>query len=197
MRTAHVRKIAPLAGEFPRVAFDRVASASTSEPPAVVMATPRVTDEKRLRLESIQRDYDAMRLALLRAYGDEGEAFPGGSHTLLQQFALLEREQHADLAMILTTRELEDIELRDTRAGHWVARLLGGTTASEDQRRAVFRLQREFDLHYGETGAPTGNAWFDRAVAERTLQTEIHAVLGDSLMAAWLARSRADQDWAR
>jgi len=150
---------------------------------------PRPTlsaDEKALRVGKINHDYAAIRLTALRAYGEAGEAFPGGSHTLQRQLALLEREKRADLAAVLDSLELEDLELRETGAGQMVAFRLGATAATEEQRRAVFRLQREFDLRFGGVIDTTPEVFSEREKAQRELQERIRGVLGESLVSAWL-----------
>lgn len=149
---------------------------------------PLSADEKAARVAKIQRDYDDVRLDLMRSYGREGETFPGGSDALLRQFALLEREKHVDLARILPLPELEDLEFRDTRAGLLVQRRLAGSPVSDEQRRAVFRLQRNFDLQCGYPTDATPASFAERDRARRATEEEIRAVLGDTLFAAWLGR---------
>lgn len=150
------------------------------------------TEEKARRVGKILRDYEAIRSAALRDYGAAGETFPGSSHTLLRQLALLEREQHADLAAVLPPRELEELELRETRAGQRVSLRLGSTAATDVQRRAVFRLQRQFDLRHGAATDATPQAVSARETARRELEEHVRGVLGDALFAKWNARAGAN-----
>lgn len=163
-----------------------VTAASDFAPPAEA-APPPPAEEKAARLGRIQRDYDDVRLDLMHRYGSEGETFPGGADALLRQFALLEREKHADLARVLTARELEDLESRETAAGRRVQRMLASSTASGEQRRAVFRLERRFELQHGHPTEATPAAVAERAVARRATDDQIRAVLGDVLYVTWLA----------
>jgi hypothetical protein len=78
-------------------------------------------------------------------YTAAGANFPGGMNAFLRQLALLEREMHGDFAAALTPRELEDYEMRESTTGQSVQRRLAGVAVTEEQRREVFRLQREFD----------------------------------------------------
>lgn len=151
-------------------------------------AAPRglSAEEKAARIEKIKRDYDDVRAKASADYTAAGAAFPGGLNAFLRQLALLEREKRADFAAVLTPRELEDLELRETSAGQTVDRLLGGTTATDEQRRAVFRLQREFEDRFALTFDLTPPALLERETARQQLQEQIHRVLGDDLFGAWL-----------
>jgi hypothetical protein len=99
----------------------------------------------------------------------------------------LEREQHADLADLVSADELEDLEWRETRAGRRVRQTLGSSGASGHQQRAVFRLQRAFDLRYGQVAA-TAAETFARQQARQQTEQQIRAVLGEFLYSTWLAR---------
>jgi hypothetical protein len=205
-----------LALSFPAIATSRRSAVATVEfdagrnaaavargqPPAIVVATSNVappaelapqlpSEAKAARVAKIGRDYADLRLALLHQYGREGETFPGGSDALLRQFALLEREKHLDLARAVTAQQLEDMEFHDTAAGMLVQRRLGGSLASEEQRRAVFRLQRDFDLRCGYPADATPASFAEREAARRATDEQIHAVLGDVLYGTWLGDAGA------
>ncbi len=132
----------------------------------------------------INRDYDAIRLALLAENAAHREA-AGDAHAFGRQLDLLERERRKDLAAVLTSRELEDLELRESPAGHLVTHFLGGTNASEEQRRAVFRLQRAFELAFDGSRPPSPELALEREQARQWMQEQIRAVLGDDLFGSW------------
>lgn len=159
---------------------------SLRPPPPPVAAHGLSAEEKAARVEKIKRDYDDVRAKASADYSAAGAAFPGGLNAFLRQLTLLEREKRADFAAMLTPQELEDLELRDTAAGQTVERLLGGTSATDEQRRAVFRLQREFEDRFALTFDLTPSALLERETARQQLQEQIHAVLGDDLFGAWL-----------
>jgi hypothetical protein len=138
------------------------------------------------RADKVRRDYDEMTAKFSADYGAAGNAFPGGLSAYLRQLALLQLEKRKDLAAILTPRELEDLEMRDLPAGQLVEKLLGDTTASEELRRAVFRLQKEFEDQFALTFDLTPAALLARETARQATQQKIHAVLGDDLFGAWL-----------
>jgi hypothetical protein len=148
--------------------------------------------EKNARVEKIKRDYEEIRGKASAEYSAAGANFPGGLNAFLHQLGLLEREKRADLAKILSPDELENLELRETSAGQLVQRLLGGTNATDEQRRAVFRLQREFEDRFALTFDVAPAALFTREAARQQNQEKIRAVLGDQLFGAWLADEGGD-----
>ena len=142
--------------------------------------------ERMARADKIRRDYDEMTTKFSADFSAAGAAFPGGLGAYLRQLALLQGEKHKDLAAILTPRELEDLELRETNAGQTVARLLGDTAATEEQRRAVFRLQKEFEDRFALVFDLSTPALLAREIERQAVQQKIRSVLGDVLFGAWL-----------
>jgi hypothetical protein len=171
--------------------YDRGGSISTALAPPDVSEKRTHGAEQRDRVKSIQRDYAALRLEVLARYGADGEVFPGGSHTLMRQLALLEREKRVDLAAVLTPEELEELDWRESATGRRVEWRLGNT-ATEEQRRAVFRLQRAFDRQFADPVAtdPAGEAARTREGARERTRARIHAVLGDELFLLWESGER-------
>lgn len=173
---------------------------ATTVPGPVTRPVPRASGpalspaEKAIRLERIRRDYDEIRAKASAEYAAAGAAFPGGLNAFLRQLALLERENRADLAALLTPEELEDLELRETTAGQRTARLLGGTEATEEQRRAVFRLQHGFEDEFALTFDVSPAALLERERARQATLAGIREVLGDETFAAWARGESADYD---
>jgi hypothetical protein len=148
--------------------------------------TGPLSDDRMAHADKIRRDYDEMTAKFSADYGASGNSFPGGLSAYLRQLALLQVEKHKDLAALLTPRELEDLEMRDTTAGQTAQKLLGDTAATEEQRRAVFRLQKEFEDQFALTFDLTPAALFARETARQATQQKIRAVLGDELFGSWL-----------
>jgi hypothetical protein len=150
--------------------------------------TPRAltAEEKAARIDKIKRDYDDIRAKTSADYSAAGASFPGGLNAFLRQLALLEREKRADFAAVLSPEELEQLEMKETNAGLLVERLLGPTSATPDQRRAVFRLQLAFEDRFALTFDLTPAALLERETARQQLQQKIRGVLGDELFATWL-----------
>lgn len=160
-------------------------------PQVETVSTDRIpAPDKQANIARIQRDYEALRREVLARYGSEGEAFPGGSHTLLRQLALLERERRADLAAVLSPRELEELESHESAAGRRVEWQLRETPATDEQRRAVFRLQRAFDLHFAAAADSMSHSAPVAEQARARTQAQIRAVLGEPLFGAWLGTER-------
>ncbi len=145
-----------------------------------------VAAEKKARIEKIKKDYDDLALKLGAEFSAAGAAFPGGFNAYLRQLALLEREKRNDFAAILTPLELENLELAETRAGKMVQQRLGETSASEDQRREVFRLQREFDDKFALIFDLAPAALAKREAERLEVQDRILAHVGPEMSAAWL-----------
>jgi hypothetical protein len=153
-----------------------------TRPPATGLSAA----EKAARVAQIKRDYDEVRAKAAADYAAAGPAFPGGLNAFLRQLALLERELHADYAAVLTPRELEDLEMRETAAGQLVQRLLSDTAATDDQRREAFRLQRQFDDKFALTFDTAPATLLLRESERQATQEKIRAALGAPLFARWL-----------
>lgn len=167
---------------------------AVAPPPSTPLA-PGATlsaQEKAARVEKIRRDYDEITNKASAEYTAAGAAFPGGLNAFLRQLALLTREKHRDLAAILSPRELEDLELRDTNAGQMVSRLLGDTKATDEQRRAVFRLEQAFEDKFALTFDVSPLALLVRERERQFAQMNIRSVLGDELFASWLRGEGTD-----
>lgn len=175
----HAPPPAPVANDRPR---------DNSRAPAVGLSPA----EKAARIERIKRDYDEVRTKAAADYGAAGTSFPGGLNAFLRELALLERELHKDYAAVLTPSELEDLEMRETTAGQLVQRLLGDSAATDEQRRAVFRLQREFDDKFALTFDTTPPTLFARETERQATQEKIRTVLGDALFGTWLGGEGSD-----
>lgn len=142
--------------------------------------------EKAARVEKIQRDYDEIRAKIGADYTAAGALYPESVPAFLRQLALLEREKRADLAKVLTTEEFEELEWRETAAGKRVRELLDDTGATDAQRSAVFRLQRDYDERFALSFDVTPSALWERETARQETQEKIRLVLRDALFAAWL-----------
>lgn len=149
-------------------------------------------EEKAARVDKIRRDYDEITGKASVEYAAAGAAFPGGLSAFLRQLALLAREKHNDLAALLTPRELEDVELRDTNSGQMVQRLLGETAATDEQRRAVFRLEQVFEDKFALTFDVSPLALLVRERERQATQMNIRSVLGDELFGSWLRGEGTD-----
>ncbi|MEY4940097.1 MAG: hypothetical protein RIQ93_1832 [Verrucomicrobiota bacterium] len=137
-------------------------------------------------VRKIQSDYEEMVTRVAAEFSAAGGKFPGGLNAYLRQLALLEREKWQDFAAVLSPPELEDLKMTQTRAGKEVQHWLGDAGASEEQRRAVFRLQQEFDERYALAFDFTPAVMARRETQRQELQEAILRQLGPEKFAAWL-----------
>jgi hypothetical protein len=178
-----------------RAADLRLTSGDVRRAPAAAGASPALAFPaagRQARADKIRRDYDEMTAKFSADYAAAGNAFPGGLSAYLRQLALLQFEKHKDLAAVLTPRELEDVEMRDTPAGQTVQKLLGAASATEEQRRATFRLQKDYEDRFALTFDLTPAALLARETARLATQQKIYGVLGDAGFGAWLAGEGPD-----
>jgi hypothetical protein len=143
---------------------------------------------KAARIKAILRDYDDIQARMSADYGSAGQSFPGGLNAFLRELALLEREKRADLAKVMTPRELEDYAIGESAAGQKMRAALDGTAATDEQRRAVFRAEQGFNDQFGFTFDLSPPALAVREAARQATENQIRAALGDTLFAAWLQR---------
>jgi hypothetical protein len=182
-----VRRVAPPAAAEDKSVVTPGRGTAEGIIPRRVPAPGEAALDKATRVERIRRDYDEIKAKASTDYAAVGAEFPGGLNAFLRQLALLEREKHADLAAVLTPRELEDLEMREANAGQLVQKLLGDTVATEEQRRAVFRLQRDFDDRFALTFNLTPAILLERESERQKTQRAIIAALGsEELFAVWL-----------
>ena len=143
--------------------------------------------DKAARIDKIRRDYDEIRTKMSADYGAAGDKFPGGVSAFLKQLALLEREMHADFATVLTPRELEDYEMSESTTGQVLRRRLGDSAVTDGQRRAVFRLQREFDDRFALVFDVSPAALAERTKLQQAVREKVRALVGDAVFATWLS----------
>jgi hypothetical protein len=130
--------------------------------------------EKAAQLTTIKRDYEEMRSEIY-------DAFRGG--TMLPEdrakLALLEKEQRADLALVLTPQELEDYDLRASNTASQMRYSLSAFAPTEAEFRAIFKLQQAFDTQLGSMNAGmTPEQMRARQEGQKALNEQIKAALG-------------------
>jgi hypothetical protein len=142
--------------------------------------------EKSAWVGRIQRDYDEIRAKASSDFAALAAAFPGGLNAYLRQLALIEREKRRDLAAVLSARELEQLEFRETPAGHVVQELLGSSGATAEQMRGAFHLQLAFEDRFSPAFDSSPPALLERERARHETQEKIRGLLGDDLFTTWL-----------
>ena len=165
----------------------RTAAAAPVDGAAEATTGGALSADKAARIDKIRRDYDEIRMKMSAEYGAAGDKFPGGVSAFLKQLALLEREMHADFAAVLTPRELEDYEMSESTTGQALRRRLGDAVVTVEQRRAVFRLQREFDDRFALVFDVSPAALAERTQRQQVVQEKVRALVGDAVFATWLS----------
>jgi hypothetical protein len=101
------------------------------------------------------------------------------------QLALLEKEQRVDLAALLTPQELEEYNLRNSSTTGKLRSQLATFNPTEDEFRAIFKIQQAFDDQFGSTMAMTMEQRRQYTEAQKQLLPQIQAVLTPDRFAAY------------
>ena len=130
--------------------------------------------EKAAQLTTIKRDYDDMRSEII-------DAFRGG--TMLPEdrakLALLEKEQRADLALVLTPKELEDYDLRASNTASQMRYNLTAFAPTEAEFRAIFQLQQAYERQFDPlTAGISLEQSRARQEGQKAVNDQIKAALG-------------------
>lgn len=159
------------------------ASVPASAPAVRPPATPAA------RVAVILRDYEEMTAQVEAALRAEG-ASRATIEALHARLALLDRERRADLAPLLSPAEVEAIDLRASQPGRRLRTALADLPVTDDELRALFRLQRAHDEKF-PLSLSLDDA-FARTAARAALNAAFHATLGDDRFAAYMTREEPD-----
>lgn len=140
---------------------------------------------KRQALSRVMQDYEEM----MAKFGATGLQLPSDREKL----KLLRAERDRDIAALLSPTELADYELRTSGSAQSLRNRFGDAIESEDDFRKLFALQKAFDEKNPPfSGRITPEQVQQRSAAERQLQEEMRAVLGEDKYAA--IRRASDND---
>jgi hypothetical protein len=156
--------------------------------------------EKRQALIDIQQDYQE----LISEVQQDTRGFRLESDA--EKLRFLQTEQRRDIESILSPQELRDYELRNSPTAQQLRWKMTQYDATEQEYIAIFPLQKAFDEKYNDnrTYDPFGNPyterverdqnyWKERQAAEKQLQDDIRAVIGEERFAESVRRQ--DQDY--
>lgn len=149
--------------------------------------------EKALSLHRIERDYQEL----------EQEIHARAGNFLLpsdeEKLRLLKEEQERDVAALLTPEERAEWQLRASSTADRARNHATRYRASEEEYRRIYALQKTFDEAFEDPDpfAPRAERseqdWKARQEAEKALETEIRAIVGDERHAE--ARRRQSTDF--
>lgn len=129
--------------------------------------------EKRELLRQINEDYNAMISQIQR----EGRGIPLPSDD--EKLRYLRAEKEAELKALLSPEELIEHELRTSQTANSVRWNLAAFNPTEQEYRAVFSLQKEFDEQFpSQSGDRDSDYWKQRNEAQKALDARIEQQLG-------------------
>jgi hypothetical protein len=93
------------------------------------------------------------------------------------KLAYLQQEQRADIAKLLTPDELLDYDLRSSPTAGQLRNQLAAFNPTEDEFRALFKIQQAFDAQYGNPDLLSADQRRARNAAQADLLKQAEAVL--------------------
>jgi hypothetical protein len=124
----------------------------------------------------IRQDYNDLRN---QVYAEAGGTYLPSDR---EKLAMLEQEQRADMAAVLTPEELRQYDLRSSNTANRLQTQLTAFNPTEQEYVAIYDLQNQFDQKYnmmGFGGMPTQEQMAQRQVDQKQVQEQIKAALGD------------------
>ena len=104
--------------------------------------------EKIQRVQAINSDYTDLK----------NEIYSSAKGTLLpediEKLNLLDREQQSDMAEALSPNELFEYQIRNSPTSQQMRYSLQAFNPTEDEYRAIFKVQQAFDQQYGASNTP-------------------------------------------
>jgi hypothetical protein len=103
------------------------------------------------------------------------------------KLALLDKEQRVDIAALLTPQELLEYDLRNSSTASQLRSQLAIFNPTEDEFRAIFKIQQAFDDQYGSVSsiAMSMEQRRQRTEAQKQLLPQFQAVLAPDRFAAF------------
>ncbi|HUR56981.1 MAG TPA: hypothetical protein VM029_04695 [Opitutaceae bacterium] len=130
-----------------------------------------LTPEKASELSRILSDYNELMQEVRNAAGNillpEDRA----------QLALLEKERRADIAKLLSADELFEYDLRSSPTAGQLRMTLSAFNPTDDEYRAIFRVQFPFDSRYGSPELMSAEQMRARRAEQGDLVNQIRSVL--------------------
>jgi hypothetical protein len=127
--------------------------------------------------QRILQDYNDLRNQVIGAAGSGMALLPWDREKL----ALLDKEQHDDLAAALTPDELRQYDLRSSPTAQRLRNQLSYFNPTEQEFLAIYDVQSQFDQAHNPmtAGFPTPDQLRQRQADQQQLQAQLKAALGD------------------
>ncbi len=137
---------------------------------------------KASEVRAVLREFDDRRSDV---YAGSGGMIMGGSDAQ-KRLDALEQDQRNALRQLLTADEFADYELRNSATSQALRSMLAAFEPSEQEFRAIFALQADFDQRFGRLfGLPSPDQQRTRSEAQRQLTEQIKASLPPDRAAAY------------
>jgi hypothetical protein len=139
-----------------------------------------LSPEKNKRVKAIQSDYNELR----------NDVYTAAKGTLLpedyEKLAYLEKEQQADIAEAMSPEELLEYQIRSSPTAQQMRNSMQAFNPSEEEFRAIFKVQQAFDQQYGSTGVPLSpDQQRERQAHQPEVLAQIQNVLGPDRFAEY------------
>jgi hypothetical protein len=131
-----------------------------------------LSKEKYDRIKAISSDFDEMRNSI---YGSTNGLFLPEDNEKLQY---LQKEQESEIAAELSPDELLEYQIRTSGTAIQMRSSLSAFNPTEDEFRAIFKAQQEFDSQYGTDGNLTPDQQRERQAHQGDLLAKIQEAIG-------------------
>ena len=142
--------------------------------------------DKRESLQKLEQDYNELSGELQQ----ETQGFQTPADKEKARF--IAEEKRRDLAALLTPEELKDYDLRNSQTAQQLRWRMTQMDATEQEYRAVFDLQKQFDDVFNDGDSAGGRArnqnpddWKLRQEAEKILRDQLKTALGEDRYQAY------------
>jgi len=146
---------------------------------------------QRRQFGDLSRDKVEQVQSILSDYGDlQSQVYAEAKGVILpedrEKLALLEKERRADLEAVLTPEELENYELRSSSTASALRSQLALFNPTEEEFRAIFKLQQAFDDKFGSRDLVTNAVQYrERQEQQKALLAQVEAVLSPDRVEAY------------
>jgi hypothetical protein len=135
-------------------------------------ATAGLPKEKYDRVQAIMSDYNDMRNGIYSSAN--GVMLPEDNEKL----QYLQKEQDSEIAAELSPDELLEYQMRTSNTASQLRFSLSAFNPTEDEFRAIYKAQQEFDSQYGAEGNLTPDQQRERQAHQGDLLAKIQDALG-------------------
>jgi hypothetical protein len=139
-----------------------------------------LSPEKAKRLTKITNDYWDLKNEIIS--GSKGVLLPED----YEKLAYLDKEQQADIADSMTPDELFEFQIRNSGTAYGLREKLQGFNPSEDEFRAIFKVQQAYDQQYGNPDTTLSpSQQHDRQTHQGEILAQLQTILSPDRLAEY------------